>query len=252
MTVKQLYDFLDSRIPKELSCDWDNDGLMCCPCPDREAKSVLVALDATAEAVGKAIDGGYDCIVTHHPFIFKGLKAINTENYIADKAIQLIREGISVLSFHTRLDALDGGVNDRLVEMLGLKDIEPFAEGIGRIGTLRECMTAEQLAVKVKSMLCADGVFLADALRTPNRVAVLGGGGDGDIAEAMAMGADTYISGDFGYHSKTDAPDMGINLIEAGHFQTEAPVCTVLRDMILSADSTIQCDIFNSNRTKLI
>ncbi len=252
MTVKELYQYLDQKIPAELSCEWDNDGLMCCPDPERRVRRVLVALDATAEVAQKAIDGGYDLIVTHHPFIFKGLKAINPENFIADKAIKLIKADISVFSFHTRLDAVQGGVNDTLAHMLGLCEAVPFAEGIGRIGTLTEEISAEELAYKVKALLAADGVLLADAGIAPHRVAVLGGGGDGDIAEAMSLGADTYISGDFGYHSKTDAPDMGINLIEAGHFQTEEPVCEVLCSLIKGADSSIACDVFHSNRTKLI
>ena len=36
MTVKELYSYLDKKIPTSLSCEWDNDGLMCCPEPDRE------------------------------------------------------------------------------------------------------------------------------------------------------------------------------------------------------------------------
>ncbi len=252
MTVKELYEYLDQKIPASLSCEWDNDGLMCCPSPEREVRRVLICLDATAAATAAAIDGGYDLIVTHHPFIFKGLKRIEDGDFIAKKAIELIKHGISVFSFHTRLDAVDGGVNDTLCDMLGLCDTFPFAEGIGRIGTLNEPMSAEALAKRVKALLSADGVFLADAHRECRCVAVLGGGGDGDIAEALSLGADTYISGDFGYHSKTDAPDMGINLLEAGHFQTEHPVCAVLERMLLSADSSLECDIYHSNRTKLI
>ncbi len=252
MTVKQLYEELDKRIPSSLSCDWDNDGLMCCPEPDREVRRVLVCLDATADACRRAIKGGYDLIVTHHPFIFKGLKRIEPSDFISAKAIELIKHGISVFSFHTRLDALEGGVNDTLVELLGLFDVIPFAEGIGRIGTLPTECSAEDLAKKVKALLSADGVLLADAKIPCRRVAVLGGNGNDDIEEAMSLGADTYISGDFAYHSKTDAPDRGINLIEAGHFQTEDPVCRVLCGLICDIDRTLSCDIYSSNRTKFI
>ncbi len=252
MTVKQLYEELDRAIPSSLSCEWDNDGLMCCPEPDREVRRVLACLDATADVCRKAIEGDYDLIVTHHPFIFKGLKRIETGDFIAEKAIKLIKHGISVFSFHTRLDALEGGVNDTLAELLGLKDVIPFAEGIGRIGTLPEECTAENLAKKVKVLLNADGVLLADAGLACRRVAVLGGNGNDDIGEATVLGADTYISGDFAYHSKTDAPDRGINLIEAGHFQTENPVCRVLCRIIEDMDKAVKCDIYSSNRTKLI
>ncbi len=252
MTVKQLYEELDKLIPSFLSCDWDNDGLMCCPEPEKEVHRVLVCLDATADACRKAIDGGYDVIVTHHPLIFKGLNRVEPTDFVAAKVIELIKHGISVFSFHTRLDAVEGGVNDTLAAMLGLTDVIPFADGIGRIGVLPTECTAEDLAKNVKELLHADGVFLADAGRSCRRVAVLGGNGGDDIDEAVKMGADTYISGDFAYHSKNDAPDRGINLLEAGHFFTEDIVCGVLSVMVECADESVKCDIYESNRTKLI
>ena len=51
MTVRELYGALDKMIPSSLSCDWDNDGLMCCPDANKEVRRVLVTLDVTAEAV---------------------------------------------------------------------------------------------------------------------------------------------------------------------------------------------------------
>lgn len=253
MNVKELYAFLDKKIPAALSCDWDNDGLMCCPDGKREVKKVLVTLDVTGSAAEKAVNGGYDLIVSHHPFIFKGLKGITDENFIGEKAIRLINHGISVFSFHTRLDALCGGVNDCLAGLLKLKDTEPFGEGgMGRIGTLENAVSAEELALSVKSALGADGVLLADAGRLCRRVAVLGGEGGDDLGDAIACGADAYISGRLGYHTMTDAPDMGISLIEAGHFYTEYPVCARLTELIRTASPNIECDIYFSNKIQLI
>ncbi len=253
MTVRELYQYLDESIPTSLSCEWDNDGLMCCPEPQREVKRALVALDVTGEVVDRAIAGGYDLIVSHHPFIFKGLKGISDDSFVASKAIKLIRAGVSVFSFHTRLDAVEGGVNDVLSRMLGLSDTRHLGEeGIGRIGTLDEDKDVYTFAASVKDALGCEGVFVSDGHRPCRRVAVLGGGGDDDLGAAIAAGADTYVSGELKYHSMTDAPDMGINLIEAGHFHTEAPVCTVLASMIRKACSDIECDIFNSNRIRLI
>ena len=253
MTVKELYKILNEKIPSSLSCEWDNDGLMCCPDGERAIRRALVALDVTDAVVDAAIEGQYDVIVSHHPFIFKGLKSINDENYIAEKAVKLIKRGISVFSFHTRLDALDGGVNDCLCALLSLENVSAFGEGgIGRVGDLKKPTSAEELALTVKEVLGADGVLLAEANKECRRVAVLGGEGGDDIGAAIAAGADTYISGRLGYHAMTDAPDMGINLIEAGHFYTENPVCTVLVEMICEADPTIACDTYHSNKIKLI
>ncbi len=253
MTVRELYRYLDEKIPRSLSCAWDNDGLMVCPDGDRPVRRVLVALDVTAATVAHAIEGGYDVIVSHHPMIFKGLRAINDENYIADKAMTLIRAGVAVMSFHTRLDAVAGGVNDTLAALLGLTDVEIFGEeGIGRIGTLDGELSLADFASRVKSVLNAPAVAFADGGRPVRCVAVLGGAGGDDVHAAYAAGADTYVSGTLGYHDLTDAPEEGMSLIAAGHFYTEAPVCRVLCTWITEADSTITCDIYHSANVAVI
>ena len=253
MTVNELYQKLNERIPRALSCQWDNDGLMCCPDGRAEARRVLVTLDVTEAAVKRAIEGGYDVIVAHHPMIFKGLKAVNEENFIAAKTIDLIRNGVSVMSFHTRLDAVEGGVNDVLAELLGLRDVEPFGEdGIGRIGTLPEAMDQKVFAKRVKDVLNAPAVLLADAGRPTRRVAVLGGGGGDDVDAARAAGADTYVTGELKYHTLTDAPEEGMNLIQAGHFHTENPVCETLRQWLLEMDPTLTVVLFDSYATHTI
>lgn len=253
MTVYELYRYFDALIPRSLSCEWDNDGLMCCPDASREVKKVLVALDATADVVSEAIEGGYDAIITHHPFIFRGLKSITDESFIGSKGIDLIRAGISVFSFHTRLDASVGGVNDVLASLLGVRNTTAFGEvDMGRIGTLDAPTSPEEFAAAVKNALGAPTVNLAKCKKPCYRVAVLGGGGDSEVGAAMAAGADTYVTGDLSFHSLTDAADMGINLIEAGHFYTENPVCRRICEIVREADASIECHITNSNRIQAI
>ena len=230
---------------------------MCCPESDREVKRVLIALDATGYAVDAAIAGEYDTIITHHPFVFKGLKSLDDEGGVSAKAIALIRKGISVMSFHTRLDAVEGGVNDKLCELLGLKNVRTMLEGdipLGRIGELDANENVNEFALRVKNTLGSPMVLLSDAGLPARRIAVLGGGGKDMVGIACAYGADTFVSGRLDYHPMTDTRDSAypINLIEAGHFYTEYPVCQVLADMILAIDENIVCDIFNSNVIKAI
>ncbi|MBQ9783659.1 MAG: Nif3-like dinuclear metal center hexameric protein [Clostridia bacterium] len=253
MTVRELYRQLNEKIPPSLSCPWDNDGLMCCPDGNREIRRVLVTLDVTERAVAYAIEQGYDLILSHHPMIFKGLKSVCDGAPIADKTILLIQKGISVMSFHTRLDAVAGGVNDVLAAKLGLEDTEPFGEeGIGRIGTLPISVSAEEFALRVKQALNAPYVNLADTGIPVRRVAVLGGGGSDDVELAQAAGADTYVTGELKYHQLCDAPENGINLIEAGHFYTEAPICETLIGWLRELDPSLTCDLYHSNTIRAI
>ena len=134
MTIQQLYDALEARIPRSLSCGWDNDGLSCCPDPAAPVRGVLVALDATEDAVAAAERRGCNLLVTHHPLLFRGLRAVDGADTSSRKVLRLIRAGISTAAFHTRLDALPGGVNDTLAAVLGLYDVLPFGSGAGEDG----------------------------------------------------------------------------------------------------------------------
>ena len=255
MKIKELYQQLDNRIPRELSCSWDNDGLMCCPNEDAEAKKVLVALDITAEVVEQAVEGGYDLIVSHHPLVFRPLKALDPSIPVAKKVIRLLCAGISAMSFHTRLDAVQGGVNDTLAEVLGVENAVPFGndgEAIGRIGELKEETSLEDFARLVKMVTGALAVTVADAGKRVRRVAVLGGSGSDDVIAAEKAGADTYLTGDLGHHHLTDCPERGMNLLAAGHFYTENPVCQALKAILLEIDPALTVDVTDSNRVKTI
>ena len=74
MTVKDLYEKMEERIPMSLREEWDNDGLMCCADKSTEVKKAIVTLDVTEEIIDYAISEGFDLIVSHHPLIFRPIK----------------------------------------------------------------------------------------------------------------------------------------------------------------------------------
>ena len=251
MTVKEFYEYLCRVLPAELSLEGDSDGLSVCPEPEREVKNVLIALDATADIVDEAITEGYDVILTHHPMLFGGISAVNAEEYRGNKIIKLIRAGVAVMSFHTRLDAVDGGVNDMLVSLLGLKNVSKIGEkNIGRIGELETPMFADDLAVFIKDTLGAPYVEFSDTGKLIKKVAVLGGSADSMIGDAIAERADALIGGELKYHALTDSTDYGICLFSAGHFFTENPVCAKLFE--LCAAVNIMPTISFSNRIRTV
>lgn len=233
MTTSELYRILNERIPASLSCDWDNDGVMCLPEPDREVKKVLLPLDITEAVVDQAVAENFDVIISHHPLLFHGVKHMTVDDPIARRTIKLCRAGIAAFSFHTRLDALAGGVNDVLASRLTMTNVTPFGEeGIGRVGTLSESMSAKAFAAMVADRLNAPAVTLADAGKPVTRVAVLGGSGGDDVLAALATGADAYVTGEAGHHWLVDAPEMGLSLIVAGHYHTEYLVLEQLAIML--------------------
>ena len=247
MKIYELYQKFCEYFPCELSCSWDNDGLMCTPDAEREVKKVLCALDVTEEIVDYATENGFDLIISHHPLIFRPLKAIDDIATPSKKVVKLIKSGISVFSFHTRADSAEGGVNDILAEAIGLKNISRFGEdGMGRIGDLEESSSLREFAQIVKDTLSAPHVNYVGKNKV-SRVALLGGSGDDFADMAKQAGADTYLSGDLSYHTMLDAPEKGINLVEAGHFYTERLITHRFEKILRKICPEAEIEMKNSN-----
>ena len=242
MTVSELYSYLDSAIPAALSCDWDNDGLMCCPDPAREVKKVLFTLDVTGAAAEYAAKNNYDAVISHHPLIFRPLKSLTSPKLIA-----LVTNGIAVMSFHTRFDAHHAGVNPVLARLAGIENAAPFSsDGIGLIGDLRTPLPAPEFAARLNTRLGSTCVRIAGN-GICKRVAVVGGDGKDLFGEALDAGCDTYLTGSMSYNSMTDAAECGVNIITAGHFYTENPALDSLSRIVLEADRNITCGFFHCN-----
>ncbi|MBQ8187254.1 MAG: Nif3-like dinuclear metal center hexameric protein [Clostridia bacterium] len=249
MTVNELHKALSEKYPKTLSCAWDNDGIMVSADTDAEVKRVLAALDATHETVKYAAANGFDTVVTHHPMLFKGAKSVTMANTSGRRILDAAKSGVSVLSFHTRLDAGEGGVNDCLCRACGMEPTEFFgddeAPALGRIAVC-EPMTARALAQLVKEKLGCDAVRLnGNPDRTVTRIGFCGGDGKDFIYPALSAGCDAFVTGDGGYNMAGDASEEGIVTIECGHYHSEAVVLAPLAERIreLSGAETV---IYNS------
>lgn len=229
ITVRDVEKKLFAWAPGELAAPWDNVGQLVGD-PDAEVKKVLVVLDITEAVVAEAMACGADLIVAHHPVMnckWHEVQRIRTDDAQGRILINMIRSGISAICMHTNLDAAEGGVNDALAEKLGLTDAEPFnEEKIGRVGTLKSQLPLVDFARFVVESLGCNGLRYVDGGRPVHRVAVGGGACGGYIAQAIAMGCDTFVTSDLKYNDFLDT--AGINLIDAGHFPSENVVCPVV------------------------
>ena len=249
MTIAKLYEILETNAPRTLCAEWDNDGFACLADPAKEVKRVLIALDATEAVVDHAVKGGFDLLLTHHPLLFRGVKALTVEKCVPRKLLKLALGGVAALSLHTRLDAAKGGVNDVLAELLGLTDVRAFApEGevpCGRIGKLQAPAEISDFSRTVCRLLDAPAVNLIGEGKVQT-VAVIGGEGGDFVDAARREGADVILAGRIGYHRMLDAAEDGIRAIEAGHFYTERPVLSYLSDLVKKADAGIEVEILNT------
>ena len=242
-TVADILNFVELLAPRYMKCDWDNVGLLCGR-KDKEVKKILVALDPFRSVIEEAIDIGADCIVTHHPLIFRNpLMAVNEDSETGRCVLTLVEHGIAAINAHTNYDLAPDGVNDVLARTLGLQNIEvihPEGEDAqGRPYGLLRCGTVGEIALKaflvgVKEQLDSDGLRYVDGGKPVRKVAVGGGSCADEMGEAIAAGCDTFVTADVKYNQFRTAFELGLNLIDAGHFHTENPSMPPLAENLRS------------------
>lgn len=233
-TVTHIYDAIDRLAPFWLTMDFDNTGILVGD-RNREIACALLALDCTPAVVEQARQLGAQLIVTHHPVIFHPLKRVNEDAVV----YLLIRSDIAVISAHTNLDIAQGGVNDALVNAIGLRDCrglellnEQTGAWLGRIGTLPEPLFPEAFAAHVKSCLNAASVKFAAAPRAIHTVALCSGSGADCLDAAISAGADALLTSEVKQHEYLAAAAAGISIFDAGHFDTEDIVIEPLCDYL--------------------
>ena len=249
ITVNDILEFMETIAPKSLKMEWDNAGLLCGSGATPVTK-VLVALDPFEHVCKEAADWGAELIVTHHPIIFQALKSVTDDDSVGRGLLTLCRNGISAINAHTNLDCTEGGINDVLAEKLGLSQIaklETDPEGLLRSGTVPTQELTAFLA-SVKTALGCDGLRYADGGKPVSKVAVGGGSCANAMRAAVAAGCDTFVTSDVKYNQFWDAQDLGINLIDAGHFHTENPIISVLAARLSAAFPEVEVKISETHR----
>lgn len=243
-TVCQLLTQLSQITPEILAEDWDNVGLLIGR-PENETRRILLALDPALALLEQAVRGDYDLIITHHPAIFRPLKALRTDTPAGRFIAGAARANLTVIACHTNFDAIPGGVSDLLARSLGLVDCAPLvssaggcgaSSGIGRIGMLSPPLTCEEFLDRIR--VATDPPWLLEAGPRPAvvaRVAVCGGSCS-DLAEhARSLGAEVFLTAEIKHSVARWAEEAGLWLLDGGHFATEYPAmaafCERLRRM---------------------
>ena len=254
-TVSDILKFVETLAPRAMKMDWDNVGLLC-GSRSTPVTKVLVALDPFEHVCKEAAQWGAQVIVTHHPLIFRPLPNITDETTIGRGIRTLIKHDISAINAHTNLDQAPGGVNDVLASTLGLENIQVINAcgttedgqpwGLLRMGEVKEQNLSNFLST-VKEKLRCEGLRYVDGGKPVRKVAVGGGACADGFREALDAGCDTFVTSDIKYNQFWDARDLGLNLIDAGHFYTENPVVAVLAEKIAAAFPEIAVKISESH-----
>ncbi|MFN2340731.1 MAG: Nif3-like dinuclear metal center hexameric protein [Halanaerobium sp.] len=347
--VAEVIQLMGELAPARLAEDWDNVGLQVGDA-SQEVENVLLALDFNAQVLAEAVEKNCQLIITHHPFIFNGIKSIDAQNQSGKLIFKLIKNDISLFSAHTNLDIAEGGLNDYLINKLDvdnisilkttssqnyhklvtfipeesfeqvrdalyakgagkyknyshsgffqqgkgnfkplqgsepylgkkgslntvseyrletivapenidrvikeLLNVHPYEEpawdlyqmenlkskkGIGRIADLKSKMELDNFLELIKNVYELDLLKVVRAKNKIKRVALCSGSGSDFIKDAHYQGADLYLTGDVKFHEAQTAEELGMSLVDFGHYGSEKFVRDLLYERLKSSAST--------------
>ena len=239
MKIKEVLSALERFAPLPLQESWDNAGLQV-GLTETEVSGALLCLDVNEKIVDEAIRKGCNVVVSHHPLLFRGLKTISDLTDVQRTVMKAVQKGVCVISMHTNMDNAKGGVNYKIAEKLGLRDVQFLApktvdgveSGSGVIGELPEAQASDDFVLAVKKAFGVECAMCNELLRRPVRkVALCGGAGDFLLDEALKAGADAFITGEMHYHQYFGY-EQQIQICVIGHYQSEQYTAEIFRDII--------------------
>lgn len=248
MRIDDFIREVEKIAPLSLQEEWDNSGIQL-RATSGEISKVLIALEINDRVIDEAIGAGADMILTHHPLIFGSLKKIDGNDVTGNYLVKLIKRGISAYSTHTPFDKCLGGNNDYLGNLLGIDDIAPMQGDethICRVGNLKVPMTCAEFADNAARLLKIDKrhfSFSGNADETVSKVGWCTGSGAEFLDLAVDAGCDLFITGDVKYHTAQHARELGMNLLDCGHYGTEHIFC---ENMASKLDKFYNLDIIQS------
>lgn len=236
--VKDITKAIEGFAPLRLQEGYDNAGLQVGD-PEAEVGAVMLCLDVTTDVLKEAKRRKCDMVVSHHPLIFKGLKNLTGADETQLAVMRALEWGIAVYSAHTNLDSAWGGVSHEMASILGMKELEVLElseadcnAGLGVVGNITPVPKLEFLRrIKEKFNVRALRYSSQSPALVVKRVALCGGSGAGLIKEAVAKGADLYVTGDVKYHDFTTW-GQDIVIADIGHYESELCSMKILSRII--------------------
>lgn len=231
LTLSRIMDIADRLFPLSLAEPWDNCGIQVGD-PQRHIARMAFSLDPCMASVRFASEHSCNLLVTHHPLFKEPVRNIVETGLMERTLVAAIRNGVDIISLHTNLDAAPGGLNDYLAAVIGLEDVSvPQKTSCARIGTLCEPVAVSRLAALVAQALELPTVrVVAESDVQVRRVFCASGSGMGYFKEARGMSIDVMVTGDVRYHAALEAAELGVPVIDAGHFGTERFAPRIMAD----------------------
>ncbi len=259
MKIIEVVNALEKFAPLPLQEDYDNAGLQV-GLTETEVSGALLCLDVTEQVLDEALERGCNLVVSHHPLLFRGLKQVSDANDVQRCVMKAIRNDIAIVSMHTNIDNAVGGVNYKIAEKLGLsnvsllvlKNVGGIEGGSGVIGEYECPMPAEVFVKRLKDTFGVACVEANQLLRRDiRRVALCGGAGAFMLSDAVAAGADAFVTGEMHYH-EFFGHEQQIQICVIGHYQSEQFTNEIFKTIIEERCPGVRCCLTRTNTNPII
>jgi dinuclear metal center YbgI/SA1388 family protein len=215
---------LDGLLRPERFDDYCPNGLQVPGC--ELVETVASGVSASVELFERARGENAQLVLAHHG-LFWGSGPGPIDAALARRLRVLFEADMSLLAYHLPLDAhSDVGNNALLARALGGERLEPFArhhgEPIGCLARLPgEGVPLAGLLARVHSATARQPLSFDCGPPLVRRIGVVTGAAADYFEEAIAAGADAFLTGEPAERVMAQAREAGVHFIAAGHYATE-------------------------------
>ncbi len=191
-----------------------------------EISHVVCGVTASLALIDAAIEARADAILVHHGLFWRGQDGCIT-GWMKQRLARLLAHDINLFAYHLPLDAhAELGNNAQLGRVLGLVADEGSAgrfgeQALGYIGTQAAARDLAAFSGLIEQRLARAVTCVPGDGRPLRRIAWCSGGAQGYFEDAIAAGADLFITGEISEPQAHYAAETGVAFIAAGHHATE-------------------------------
>jgi dinuclear metal center YbgI/SA1388 family protein len=184
--------------------------------------TIITGVTASRALLDAAMAAGADAVIVHHGYFWRGEDARIT-GLRKHRLAMLLCNDINLFAFHLPLDVHPGlGNNVQLAKRMGWTVEGRFGDqDVGCYGAAASEVTSGFVAAELGRVLGRTACILGEANRPVRRIAWCTGAAQGLFEQAVAAGADLYVSGEISEPNMHVAHESGIPYIAAGHHATE-------------------------------
>jgi dinuclear metal center YbgI/SA1388 family protein len=216
----ELRDYLDQLLDPARIKDYCPNGLQVEGKED--VRRVVCGVTASQNLLDAAVARGADAIVVHHGYFWRGEDGRVT-GIRRRRLATLLAHGINLFAYHLPLDMHpELGNNAQFGRLMGWHGMSAFADqGLGWLASLPQAETASQVVRSVAARLGREPLLVGNPERPVTRVGWCTGAAQGFLEQAIAAGADLYVSGEVSEPTVHLAREAGVAYLAAGHHATE-------------------------------